>query len=107
MSSATEVVGVSGYCVHCGKALLPSARFCQSCGSAIGTTSSTLASSKPVIAAAGTSTGDDIAELEHLAAQHPEEESYQKLLAVQLHDDAMKDWWQDPKDGRYLRLPAC
>jgi hypothetical protein len=21
---------------------------------------------------------------------------------VQLHDDAMKDWWKDPKDGQYL-----
>ncbi len=68
MLSTTEVVGISGYCVHCGKPLLPSARFCQSCGAAIGATSSTPASSTPLVAAAGISVADDIAELEHLAA---------------------------------------
>jgi hypothetical protein len=45
---------------------------------------------------------DDITALERMVIEHPGDESYQKLLAIQLHDDAIRDWWKDPKDGHYL-----
>jgi hypothetical protein len=40
--------------------------------------------------------------LEQSVARNPNDESYKKLLAVALHDDAMKDWWEDPKDKSLL-----
>jgi len=43
-----------------------------------------------------------IPELEQLVAEHPNDETYRKLLAVALHDDAMKDWWEDPADKKLL-----
>ena len=45
---------------------------------------------------------DDISALERNVAEHPNDEGYRKLLAVALHDDAMKDWWEDPEDKSLL-----
>ncbi len=93
-------------CDHCGNPLQANAKFCPKCGSAISggaaqPTGPTLVAANPVKPST-----DEVAELERALAEHPGDESYQKLLAVHLHDDAMKDWWKDPKDGRYLCTSA-
>ena len=103
MQSNPTQTGTRRECSHCGSPVQPDMRFCENCGTAVTTAmakppspprSTASLPAKPVL--------DETAELERLAAQHPEDESYQKLLAVQLHDDAMKNWWKDPKDGQYL-----
>lgn len=98
MSSTSSGINVVGSCGGCGTSVEPSVRFCPNCGAAVNPANAPL----QFAAASATLPTDEIAELERLAGEHPEDESYQKLLAVQLHDDAMKDWWKDPKDGQYL-----
>jgi hypothetical protein len=44
----------------------------------------------------------DIASLERQALEHPNDESYQKLLAVALRDEALANCERDPKDGSLL-----
>jgi len=102
MSSATSGINAATYCAGCGTSLEPGARFCPKCGAAINAANAQANAPFPSAAISATLPTDEIAELERIAGEHPEDESYQKLLAVQLHDDAMKDWWKDPKDGQYL-----
>ncbi|HEX4019930.1 MAG TPA: zinc ribbon domain-containing protein [Acidobacteriaceae bacterium] len=102
MSSPTSEVNTASFCAGCGTSLLADVRFCPKCGAAVNTANTQ--ANAPLLSAAISATlpTDEIAELERIAGEHPEDESYQKLLAVQLHDDAMKDWWKDPKDGQFL-----
>jgi len=102
MSSGISGINVASYCGGCGTSLEPNVRFCPKCGSAVNSVNAQVNAPPPSAVISATLPTDEIAELERLAAEHPEDESYQKLLAVQLHDDAMKDWWKDPKDGQYL-----
>lgn len=102
MSSATSGINVGSYCAGCGTSLEPGARFCPKCGAAVNAANAQANAPLPSAAISATVPTDEIAELERIAGEHPEDVSYQKLLAVQLHDDAMKDWWKDPKDGQYL-----
>ncbi len=105
MAGATAERNTDGSCTHCGGSLSPRARFCARCGAAAGLPPETIGP-VPASPKGNVSTTDDITALQRLVTQHPEDESYQKLLAVQLHDDAMKDWWKDPKDGQYLCTSA-
>lgn len=102
MSSGISGINVASFCNSCGTSLEPSVRFCPKCGTAVNAANTQANPPLPSAALTTTHPTDEIAELERLAGEHPEDESYQKLLAVQLHDDAMNDWWQDPKDGQYL-----
>jgi hypothetical protein len=102
MSSGISGINVANYCGGCGTSLEASVRFCPKCGDAVTATNTQANPTPPSTTITAALPTDEIEELERLAAEHPEEESYQKLLAVQLHDDAMKDWWKDPKDGQYL-----
>lgn len=102
MSSATTGINVASYCPGCGTSLELGVRFCPKCGAAVNGVNAQVNASLPSAVISATLPTDEIAELERIAGEHPEDESYQKLLAVQLHDDAMKDWWKDPKDGQYL-----
>jgi hypothetical protein len=102
MSSAISGINVASNCAGCGTSLEPGARFCPKCGAAVNTANAQTNAPLPSAAISATVPTDEIAELERIAGEHPEDVSYQKLLAVQLHDDAMKDWWKDPKDGQYL-----
>ncbi len=100
MSSAG--VGFSAsYCSHCGNKLDSGAKFCAGCGRPAGPGSTHPAGGgpPPIIAV---HQGDDISTLERNAAENPNDESYRKLLAVALHDDALKDWWEDPEDKSLL-----
>jgi hypothetical protein len=60
------------------------------------------AATVPVASRATKPVQGDISALEENVARNPSDESYRKLLAVALHDDAMKDWWRDsdPKDKK-------
>jgi zinc-ribbon domain len=101
MAPSTVDQNLTKFCSQCGNSLISGSKFCNHCGSAV-----------PVLSSQGFgnrlsngtehSNVEEIAELERLVADHPEDQSYQNLLAVQLHDDALKNWWKDPKDGQYL-----
>ncbi len=88
----------TGYCTHCGKPVPSGARFCTACGGALGV-SQPQKDSDSQSSAAGTS---DIESLERSAQEHPNDESYQKLLAVALHDESLANCERDPKDGSLL-----
>jgi len=95
----------ANFCGHCGNTLHPGAKFCPKCGSSLRNPSlpASVPPPPPSPASANIMPGsDDIAALERMVAEHPGDEGYQKLLAIQLHDDAIGDWWKDPKDGHYL-----
>jgi hypothetical protein len=102
MLPATAQNQIARFCNQCGNALQPNARFCNKCGSAISISLSQAI--KPVAPAliSNQAGQGEIVNLERLMTENPDDESYAKLLAVQLHDDAMKDWWKDPSDGQYL-----
>jgi hypothetical protein len=89
------------FCLHCGNKLDAGVKFCAGCGMPAGPAASSPAGGipPPTVAMAQS---DDIATLERNAAEHPNDESYRKLLAVALHDDALKDWWEDPADKSLL-----
>ena len=92
-------VGFSpSYCPNCGNKLDAAAKFCPGCGVVAG--SAVIAAPPP--SAASLASTDDITALERSVADNPNDQSYRKLLAVALHDDAMKDWWQDPEDNTLL-----
>jgi hypothetical protein len=102
MSTVSSGVRTSTICAACGAALQSDTRFCQQCGAAVKSETMQPSTARVQAASLKTLASDQIAELQRLVAEHPEDQSYQKLLAVQLHDDAMKDWWKDPNDGSYL-----
>jgi hypothetical protein len=95
-------VGFSpSYCSHCGNKLDSQVKFCAGCGKPAGSALGAVARpAPPPPGFAGHA--DDISELERNVAEHPGDEGYRKLLAVALHDDALKDWWQDPEDKDLL-----
>jgi hypothetical protein len=95
-------VGFSpSYCSHCGNRLDSGVKFCAGCGKPTGTASGAVVSAAPPpLVAVGHA--DDISILERNVAEHPDDEAYRKLLAIALHDDAMKDWWKDPEDNNLL-----
>jgi hypothetical protein len=95
------------FCENCGKNISDTAVFCPHCGESTGAgpapTSPLVATvASPIASAVDTSDSDEIAILEQSLAKIPDDESYRKLLAVALRDDAMKDWWEDPKDRMLL-----
>jgi hypothetical protein len=95
-------VGFSpAFCSNCGSKIEAGVKFCAGCGRPAGAATNPAGGTVPptLVAAAH---GDDIAALERGVAEHPNDESYRKLLAVALHDDAMKDWWEDPEDKELL-----
>jgi hypothetical protein len=97
MASMPTSSNNAAFCNQCGNPLQPSGAFCPSCGSAIGARpTQSVGTTGPTLVAAKSL--NEITGLERAIA----DESYQKLLAVHLHDDAMRDWWKDPKDGQYL-----
>jgi len=100
MQEATAVTaGFSpSYCPNCGNKLDAAAKFCTGCGAMAGRA----VSAAPTPSAASLASADDIAALERSVADNPNDQSYRKLLAIALHDDAMKDWWQDPEDNTLL-----
>jgi len=98
MSSGAATAGPLMYCTKCGKPLTPGVRFCAACGAAAGPTPSQSSLSTGT-AAPSTS---DVESLERSAQEHPDDESYQKLLAVALHDEALANCERDPKDGSLL-----
>jgi uncharacterized Zn finger protein (UPF0148 family) len=98
MSSGAATAGPLMYCTKCGKPLSSGMRFCAACGATVGPTPSQSSSSAET-AAPSTS---DIESLERSAKEHPDDESYQKLLAVALHDEALANCERDPKDGSLL-----
>lgn len=98
MSSGATTAGPLMNCTKCGKPLSPGVRFCAACGTTVGQTPS---KSSPSTGSAAPSTSD-IERLEHSAREHPDDESYQKLLAVGLHDEALANCERDPKDGSLL-----
>ena len=90
----------STLCAQCGGSLAFTTRFCPHCGTAA-------SSGKPLPPPppppppprqSDPIASSDIATLKAAVAAHPEDESYSRLLAMELHDDAMRDWWTDP-DG--------
>lgn len=87
----------SVFCTQCGKRLPSSGRFCPQCGASF-----LAGNQQPLSNPSIASLQDGIAALENAAAEHPEDASYRRLLAIALHDDAIKDWWQDPKDHELL-----
>jgi hypothetical protein len=88
----------TGYCKHCGNPMPSGARFCTACGGAVGVPQPKKDNDSQS-SVVGTS---DIASLERSAHEHPDDESYQKLLAVALHDEALANCERDPKDGSLL-----
>ena len=102
MSSIPSGTTVVANCANCAGPLEPGTKFCPGCGVATGTLQVPAPVVKPSIVVSSKPATDEISEMERIAAAHPEDESYQKLLAVQLHDDAMKDWWRNPEDGQNL-----
>jgi uncharacterized Zn finger protein (UPF0148 family) len=90
------------FCENCGKNLPDTAVFCPACGESTGTEPDPRtppASANPIhlAPAPDASDGDEIVSLMRSVAQNPDDESYTKLLAIALHDDAMKEWWEDLK----------
>ena len=106
MSSATVRLDGAGFCTHCGTQLQPNAKFCSKCGGTATVAAQAVGAPKPSAISIASSSGDEIAALEQMVAEHPDDPNYQKLLAIQLHDDAMKDWWKDPENGHYLCTTA-
>lgn len=99
---ASSGVGFSpSYCAHCGNRLDSRVKFCAGCGKPAGAASGAVVSPAPP-AFGAVSHADDIGVLERKIAEHPGDEAYRKLLAVALHDDALKYWWQDPEDNDLL-----
>jgi hypothetical protein len=95
--------GLVESCNHCGTLLPVSGKFCSKCGSPLNQPRSTSpAVPLPVVPAQSVSQSDHITTLQRMVAEHPGDESYQKLLAIQLHDDALRGWWKDPNEGQYL-----
>src|SRR4051794_31221305 len=94
------------FCNHCGNVLQSGAKFCSKCGAPLSKPCLESSSSAPPPPLQGVpqtvSPSDQLASLQRMVAEHPGDESYQKLLAMQLHDDAMRGWWKNPEDGRYL-----
>jgi hypothetical protein len=76
-------------------------KFCAGCGRPAGPAASSPAGGAPPPIVPWAQ-ADDLATLERNVAEHPSDESYRKLLAVALHDDAMKDSWEDPEDKSLL-----
>lgn len=89
------------FCAHCGNKLDAGAKFCNGCGQPTGSAASSSGGSASSIVMA-TPQLDDIAALERSVADHPNDGAYRKLLAVALHDDALKDWTKDPEDDGLL-----
>jgi hypothetical protein len=103
MSSGPTRASSILHCTQCGSPAEPDTRFCEDCGTAISAPVPRPPSPpKPHAGFRGKPASDETAELEALVALHPDDETYQKLLAVQLHDHALKDWWKDPKTGNLL-----
>jgi len=100
MSSPTVSFSPS-YCSHCGNRFDAGVKFCAGCGRPAAPVGGAPAGAMPppIVAVAQ---ADDIATLEGNVAEHPDDESYRKLLAVALHDDAMNGWWEDPEDKSLL-----
>ena len=102
-SPAIAPTGSTAHCAQCGTKLNAGGRFCPKCGASIAATSpekvgTTAAPPPPTPVGAE----NEIAALEQSVANNPNDESYRKLLAVALHDDAMKDWVRDPTDKGWL-----
>lgn len=89
------------FCSHCGNKLDAGVKFCAGCGRPAGSAVSSLAGGAPPLIVPWAQT-DDITTLERNVVEHPNDESYRKLLAVALHDDALKEWWEDPEDKSLL-----
>jgi hypothetical protein len=102
MAPTSASLDITRFCDHCGTQAQPQAKFCLKCGATIAKDAQHPSVPKLASVSAATSSGDEISALEQMVADHPADETYQKLLAIQLHDDAMKDWWRDPKDGQLL-----
>jgi len=106
-SPAIAPTGSIAHCAQCGTKFNPGDKFCPKCGaSSTWSTQPEPGATEPGSLRVATSPQDDIVALEQIVARNPDDESYRKLLAVALHDDAMKDWWKDPKDGHYLCTSA-
>ena len=78
-SSASEPKAVS-FCAGCGTSLEPGARFCPKCGAAVNAANAQANAPLPSAAISATLPTDEIAELERIAGEHPEDESYHCLL---------------------------
>jgi hypothetical protein len=102
-SPAAAPTPLTEYCAQCSTKFNPGAKFCPKCGASLfpqasaSADASVLAPSRAV-----PSSQDEISVLEQSVANNPNDESYRKLLAVALHDDAMKDWVRDPTDKGWL-----
>src|ERR1700687_160118 len=97
MATAPAIQPVApAFCRQCGGPLQPAVKFCPKCGTEVAShaVSPTRPSPDPL--------QSGIDDLERAVAEHPGDERYPKLLAVALHDDAMKDWWEDPEDKKFL-----
>lgn len=90
------------YCSHCGNKLDSGAKFCAGCGRGAGSAAGSPVIAMPPPVGGGAAESDDISPLERNVAENPNDEGYRKLLAIALHDDAMKDWWEDPEDKSLL-----
>lgn len=99
MSSGIATAGAVMYCTKCGKPLSSGVRFCAGCGAAVGQEAPQSSPSAGGTAAPYTS---DIASLERSVQEHPDDESYQKLLAVALNDESLANCERDPEDGSLL-----
>jgi hypothetical protein len=97
MSSGATSAAPLAYCTQCGKALQLGARFCDACG-----TTANLAKNQGGPSSSSLAGASDIASLDRLAQEHPNDESYQKLLAVALHDESLANCERDPEDGSLL-----
>jgi hypothetical protein len=89
--------GAPAFCRNCGQPLGSSGKFCSKCGSEVSAVIDATVGGRATMPLQG-----GISPLEQAVADHPEDESYRKLLAVALHDDAMKDWVEDPEDKNLL-----
>lgn len=94
--------GAPAFCHKCGQPLGSSGSFCSKCGCEVGAVAHTT-----VVGRATAPLQDGISPLELAVAEHPEDESYSKLLAVALHDDAMKNWVEDPEDKSLLCISGA
>ena len=99
--SSSGVAFSPAFCSNCGSKIEAGVKFCAGCGRPAGAAAVPAGGAVPPPLVAATH-GDDIATLERGVAEHPNDEGYRKLLAVALHDDAMKDWWEDPEDKELL-----
>ena len=103
MSSSAARASSIRHCSQCGSPVEPDIRFCEDCGTAINAPiPQPPTPPRPSAGFPRKPASDETAELEALVAQNPDDESFQKLLAIQLHDHALKDWWKDPKTGNLL-----